>query len=132
MTESSPLLWVSVGSERNNPCVYGCLGLLKSASTAAVSTILPAYITATRSQVSATTPWSARRLSTTVGCKPGPSRSSPAASYRPTVDADIRQSGFQERRFQLAAASRWPASAHPVLRPSDAPELLPLPAPQST
>src|SRR5690606_36331938 len=38
-----------------SPCVYGCFGLTSTSSTGPYSTILPAYITATSSQVCATT-----------------------------------------------------------------------------
>src|SRR5580658_3752044 len=44
------------GTEAINPCVYGCAGARNSACTSAVSIIRPEYSTATRSQVSATTP----------------------------------------------------------------------------
>ena len=43
-------------SKPRSPSVYGCCGESNRAVTGAVSTIRPAYITATRSAVSATTP----------------------------------------------------------------------------
>ena len=45
----------TLGIDPSSPCVYGCSGLRNSSSTGATSWILPPYITATRSQVSATT-----------------------------------------------------------------------------
>ena len=43
------------GTERSRPSVYGCRGARKTSSTVPVSTICPAYMTASRSHVSATT-----------------------------------------------------------------------------
>ena len=44
------------GIEASRPRVYGCFGSANSARTGACSTIRPAYMTATRSAISATTP----------------------------------------------------------------------------
>ena len=47
---------VSFGSESMRPIVYGCLGFWKIVCTSPCSTILPPYITITRSHSSATMP----------------------------------------------------------------------------
>jgi hypothetical protein len=46
----------STGIDPISPCVYGCLGLLNRVTASASSTIWPAYMTATRSAISATIP----------------------------------------------------------------------------
>ncbi len=56
----SPIL----GRAWKRPIVYGCVGVLKSVATSAYSTILPAYITATSWEISATTPRSWVMIST--------------------------------------------------------------------
>ena len=60
------------GSESSRRFVYGCCGAAKTASTGPVSTIRPAYMTAIRSQVSASTPrsWEIR-----ISASPSSSRS---------------------------------------------------------
>src|SRR5690606_6633175 len=50
------LLSPSRGMDASSPCVYGWRGLSSSSSSGACSTILPAYMTMTRSQNSLTTP----------------------------------------------------------------------------
>ena len=40
-----------IGTAESSACVYGCMGMLKSSRPSASSTILPRYITATRSQI---------------------------------------------------------------------------------
>ena len=47
---------LALGSEANSICVYGCCGARNSARARPISTISPAYITATRSASCATTP----------------------------------------------------------------------------
>ena len=56
MIESFPVRTNVSGIERRSPTVYGCLGSLKMFDADPISAITPAYITPTRSQVSATTP----------------------------------------------------------------------------
>ena len=47
---------VILGMDSNRPFVYGCSALRKTSSTVPYSTISPAYMMATLSHVSATTP----------------------------------------------------------------------------
>ncbi len=56
MTASSSLTAPTTGMEPIRPCVYGWCGWRKSDATSVCSTISPAYMTATRSHISATTP----------------------------------------------------------------------------
>src|SRR5690606_27980603 len=56
MTARRSRRWPMTGTEPMRPCVYGCFGSRNSGRVGASSTICPAYMTATRSQISATIP----------------------------------------------------------------------------
>src|SRR5882724_708027 len=75
-TNCPPLASMS-GRQRSSARVYGCAGALKTSSVLPISTILPAYITATRSALAATMPKSCvtRMTATPVACCTSLSRS---------------------------------------------------------
>ncbi|CUI54149.1 Protein of uncharacterised function (DUF1602) [Achromobacter aegrifaciens] len=60
--------WRRPGIAFIRPCVYGWPGRRSTSSTGPISTMRPAYITATRSAVSAITPMSCVTNSTEVPC----------------------------------------------------------------
>ena len=71
MTASSSRIVPTTGIEPINPCVYGCRGSRNSVVTSLCSTISPAYMTATRSHISATTPrsWVIRMIAVPVSSR---------------------------------------------------------------
>ena len=71
MTASSSRTSPTTGIEPMRPRVYGCCGSRKSVVTSVCSTISPAYMTATRSHISATTPrsWVMRMIAVPVSSR---------------------------------------------------------------
>src|SRR5437764_3370469 len=69
----------SRGIERSRPQVYGCSGRANTASAEAVSTIRPAYMTATSSAISATTPRSCVMITIAI----------PSSRWRRSISARI-------------------------------------------
>ena len=94
-----------------SPTVYGCCGAANSSSTAASSTLRPAYMTMTRSAMSATTP---RLCVTSTIAVPNSSRTSRIRSRMPawivTSSAVVGSSAisiFGSHASAIAITTRW-------------------------
>ena len=101
----------STGIEPRRPAVYGMRGWWKISSTSAYSTTWPAYMTATRSQVSATTPRSCVMTTTAVSnslCRR--SISSRICAWTVTSSAVVGSSAissFGSLASAIAIIARW-------------------------
>jgi len=99
------------GNAPSSASVYGCSGLSKRSKTEACSTIWPAYMTATSSAASATTPMSWVMMIIAISCSVR-SRSSRSRIWAWMVTSSavvgssaIRSSGLQESA--MAIITRW-------------------------
>ena len=95
-----------------SPIVYGCCGFRNSSRTLAVSTILPAYITATRSHILATMPksWLTKIIATFVSrsiVKEGTSTDRLAEAFHALVPD-------HERRHHLVGLAHDETAASPL------------------
>ena len=98
------------GSERSRPTVYGCCGFVEDLAASPSSTILPAYITPTRSHIVRMTPrlWAISRTAALVSAWSVRTRSSTLASTvasSPVVGSS-RTSSFGSEASAMAMTTR--------------------------
>ena len=101
----------SSGIDASSASVYGCCGVAKVSFTGPRSTILPAYITATSSTISATTPrsWVIRRIAMP-SCSRRSFISSRICACTVTSSAVVGSSAIRSFGLQLSAMpiiTRW-------------------------